>query len=289
MTLHVMPASAPATTSTSPAAIEDDFGWRRIGLFTGVFLLTPIVLAAIAPDLVAPYDPMANSAPALSPPSAAHPLGTDDLGRDLLSMVIAGARGTLLIGFIATFLSIILGTAVGLVAGYLGGLIDEAMMRATEFVKILPRFLVALLVATLFGPSLTGLSLVLGLMSWPGLARMVRAETVVQREREHVVAARALGCSSLDIMRRHILPAAARPALAVIAPVATGAILAEAGLGYLGLSDPATVSWGDLIRNGQAFYAHGWWLSIFPGTTIVLTCLGLALVLEGIGRSARAT
>jgi peptide/nickel transport system permease protein len=152
---------------------------------------------------------------------------------------------------------------------------------------VLPNFLVALLVVTLFGPSLGLLCLVLGLLSWTGLARMVRAETVVQRHREHVIAARALGGTPWWIMRRHILPAAARPALAVIAPVATSAILAEAGLGYLGLSDPRVISWGDLIRNGQTFYAHGWWLSLFPGLAIVLTCLAIALISEGLKQFRR--
>lgn len=258
-------------------------GRRHACLLAGSLLLAPIVLAALAPGLIAPYDPMAQSADAIAPPSLGHPFGSDDLGRDLLSMVIGGARGALMIAAVATSLAVSIGLAVGLLAGFLGGLVDEALMRVTEFVKILPRFLIALLVATLFGPSLFGLCLVLGLMSWTGLARMVRAETIIQRGREHVTAAQALGGRRLGILRRHITPAAAQPVLAVLAPIATSAILAEAGLGFLGLSDPATISWGDLIRNGQEFYAHGWWLSLFPGLTVIVTCLGLALLSEGIG------
>lgn len=269
------------------ALLRGRISGQRAVLLAGAVVLAPILLAALAPGLVAPYDPAVESGPPISPPSPSHLFGTDDLGRDLLSMVIAGARGALTIGVIATSLAVSVGIAVGLLAGFLGGLADEALMRVTEFVKILPRFLVALLVATLFGPSLFGLCLVLGLMSWPGLARMVRAETIVQRGREHVLAAHALGGGRLGILRRHIAPAAAQPALAVLAPVATAAILAEAGLGYLGLSDPATISWGDLIRNGQEFYAHGWWLSVFPGLTVIATCLGLALVFEGTGWRSR--
>lgn len=260
---------------------------RRLAVLAGLLLLAPIILGAIAPQGLAPLDPMAATAAALSPPSAAHPFGSDDLGRDVLSMTIAGARSALLVGFLASFLAITIGVTIGLFAGFLGGFIDDALMRFTDFVMILPRFLVALLVATLFGPSLLGIGLVLGLMSWPGLARMVRAETIVQRARDHVIAAIALGGTPVAVMRRHVLAVAARPALAVLAPVATSAVLAEAGLGYLGLSDPTRISWGDLIRNGQDFYAHGWWLSLFPGLTVVVTCLALALTLNAIGDRQR--
>lgn len=274
-------AERPVTEET--VTLPGRAGGRRLSLAAGLLLLAPIAAAAIAPGLLAPYDPFANTAPALSPPSLAHPLGSDDLGRDMLSMLVLGARGALVIAAGVTTLTLGLGITLGVLAGSLGTLADEALMRLMEFLKVLPNFLVALLVATLFGPSLGLLILVLGVLSCPGLARLVRAETLVQRAREHVIAARALGGTPLWIMRRHILPAAAQPALAVIAPVATSAILAEAGLGYLGLSDPAMISWGDLIRNGQTFYAHGWWLSLFPGLAIVVTCLAVALVGAGIG------
>ncbi len=270
-----------------PALDGYSFGFLRVGTLTGLILLAPIIVAAIAPGLLSPYDPMANTAAALLPPSPVNPFGTDDLGRDLLSQIVSGARSALIVGVVAASLSVVIGIAIGLVSGYAGGLFDEALMRVTEFIKILPRFLIALLVATLYGPSLAGLCLVIGLMSWPGLARIVRAETIAQRSREYVIAARALGNSGFAVMTRHILSAAARPALAVLAPVATSAILAEAGLGYLGLSDPETISWGDLIRNGQEFYAHGWWLSVFPGIAIIITCLGFALVFESVANRDR--
>lgn len=273
---------AAQLTFAESVPLSGRIGRRQACLLAGAIVLAPIVLAAAAPAVIAPHAPMLETAAALSRPSLAHPFGSDDLGRDLLSMVIAGARSALMIAAIATSLSVAIGLMIGLIAGFFGGLADEALMRVTEFVKILPRFLVALLIATLFGPSLFGLCLVLGLMSWPGLARMVRAETLVQRGREHVLAAHSLGADRLGIMLRHIMPAAAQPVLAVLAPIATSAILAEAGLGYLGLSDPAMISWGDLIRNGQEFYAHGWWLSFFPGLAVIATCLGLAMVVEGI-------
>ena len=267
------------------AAARFEVPWQRIALLIGLTLLAPIALAAAAPGLLAPHDPLANVAPALSPPTAAHPLGSDDLGRDMLSMIVHGARGALVLALSVAAMAITIGILVGVSAGSFGFVVDETAMRVTEFIKILPNFLIALLVATLFGPSLWVIALILGGLSWPGLARMVRAETVVQRQREHVLAARALGAHPVAIAWRHILPAAARPAIAVFAPVATGAILAEAGLGYLGLSDASTISWGDLIRNGQAFYAHGWWLSVFPGLAIVVTCVGVALTGESLARS----
>ncbi|XWN32836.1 MAG: ABC transporter permease [Devosia sp.] len=255
---------------------------QSASLALGALLLTPVLLAAIAPGLLSPYEPTANVAPPLRPPSLTHLLGTDDLGRDVLSMVVHGARGALGLAAAVTVLAVGIGVAVGVVAGSFGAVVDEAAMRLTEFIKVLPNFLVALLVATLFGPSLLVLALVLGLLSWPGLARLVRAQTVVERHREHVLAARALGAHPVVVAWRHILPAAARPALAVIAPVATGGVLAEAGLGYLGLSDASAISWGDLIRNGQTFYAHGWWLSLFPGLAVVWTCVAIALGGEGL-------
>ena len=265
---------------------------RNVPLVLGALFLAPVLLAAMAPGLLSPHDPASNVGPPLRPPSLAHPLGTDDLGRDVLSMVVHGARGALGLAAAVAMLAVGIGVTVGVLAGSFGTLIDEASMRVTEFVKVLPNFLVALLVATLFGPSLVVLALVLGLLSWPGLARLVRAQTVVELHKEHVLAARALGVHPAMVAWRHILPAAAAPALAVIAPVATGGVLAEAGLGYLGLSDTSAISWGDLIRNGQTFYAHGWWLSLFPGLAVVWTCVAIALSGEGLvhqGRRSRWT
>ncbi|MSU91235.1 ABC transporter permease subunit [Rhodobacteraceae bacterium 2CG4] len=255
---------------------------RRGALVPALLLLLPVAAAAIAPGLVAPFDPFANSGPALTAPGWAHPFGTDDLGRDLLSGVVYGARTSLTVAALATLLACAIGTGIGMVAGYFGGLIDDALMRFTEFVQVVPRFFVALLVLTLFGPSAVTMALVLGLMSWPGLARLTRAETLSLRGREFVRAAEALGGSPAWILRRHLLPHVQRPVLAVAAPVATGAILTEAGLSYLGLSDPNAMSWGKLIQTGQAFYTHGWWLPLMPGAAIVVTCFGLALLVEGL-------
>lgn len=248
----------------------------------GLLLLTPVALAAMFPGMIAPHDPFANVGPALTSPGLRHPFGTDDLGRDIFSGVVWGARTSLLIGGGSALISIMIGILIGVIAGYTGGWRDDVLMRATEFVMLLPRFFVALLVVTLFGASLINICLVLGLSGWPGLARIARAEALAQRSREHVLASVALGASSWQIMFRHILPAVQQLILSVAAPVVTVAILSEAGLAYLGLGDPNWISWGKMIQNGQIFYNHGWWFSMFPGAAIMATCVGLALLIDGL-------
>lgn len=255
---------------------------RTTVLLLAMALLSPVVLAALLPNLVSPYESFANVGPALSAPSNFHPFGTDDLGRDLLSGVASGARTSLTVAALVTLMSVLIGCLTGTVAGYFGGWVDDLLMRFTEFVQVVPRFFIALLVLSLFGASVGNVILVLGLTSWPGLARLVRAETLSHRAREYVLAAIALGGTSTWIMRRHILPQVAQPVLAVVAPIATGAILTEAGLSYLGLTDPNVMSWGKLIQNGQSFFTHGWWLPVMPGLAVIMTCMGLALLVEAI-------
>ncbi|MDU8944310.1 ABC transporter permease [Ovoidimarina sediminis] len=241
-------------------------------------ILVPVVLAALMPGIIAPYNPQAAVGPALAPPGADYLFGTDDLGRDLFSMLVHGARSAAILAVVSVILTLLVGGILGVAAGLAGGLVDAVITRFAEFVAIMPRLLVLLLLATLFGPSLELAAVTIGLMSWPGLARIVRAESRAQKYAEHVLAAHALGATDWRIGRRHILPAAIGPALSVIGPIATAAILTEAGLSYLGLSDPDLISWGDLIRNGQSFFHQGWWLSLFPGLAIVLSCLGLTLL-----------
>ncbi len=255
---------------------------RPLSFWIGASTLAPIVLAACFPTSIAPYDPFDDVAQPLSAPTLVHLFGTDDLGRDLFSGIVTGARTSLMVGGITSAISVTLGLSIGLTAGFFGGLVGDILMRIAELVQVLPRFFIALLVLTLFGASTLNLCIVLGLFSWSGLARLVRAETLSHREREYVRAATAMGGSSYWIMRRHILPLVRRPIFAVLAPIATSAILMEAGLSYLGISDPNRMSWGKLIQNGQSFFNHGWWLSLFPGLAVMATCVGIALVVEGL-------
>jgi peptide/nickel transport system permease protein len=255
-----------------------------VSVWLGLVLLAPGLIAAVAAPWLAPADPWAAAGPALQAPSARHWLGTDDLGRDLLSLVIYGARTSLIVGLAVAGLALLLGMLVGLVSGYAGGWADDLLMRLTELFQVMPRFFLALVVITLFGNSLANLVLVLALTSWTGLARLARAEVLSLREREFVVGARAVGLAPSRILWRHILPNAIQPLLASAALVISAAILTEAGLSFLGLGDPNTVSWGYLLNNAQPFMRHAWWLPLFPGLAIIVTVLGLSLALDSLSR-----
>ena len=250
-------------------------------MLIGGLLLLPILAAALAPDLLAPHDPWASVAPPFEPPSPTYPFGTDDLGRDLLSQIVAGARTSVTAGVAVALLAALIGTGIGVSAGFLGGWTDDVLMRLCEIVQVVPRFFVAILVAALFGASLENLILVLGLTAWPGLARIARAEALSLRGREFVQAALALGGSAPWVLRRHVLPQASRPVVAALSLILCSAILTEAGLSYLGLADPNVISWGRLINNAQAFLYRAWWLSVFPGLAIALTVVAIALLVDG--------
>lgn len=250
----------------------------------GLLLLAPVLLAAITAPWLAPFEPWAAAGPALQAPSADYWLGTDDLGRDLLSLIIYGARTSLVVGLSVALLALSLGGLIGLVSGYAGGWTDDLLMRLTELFQVLPRFFLALVVIALFGNSLSNLILVLALTSWSGLARLARAEVLSLREREFVVGARAVGVKPLRILSRHILPNALGPLLASAALVVSAAILTEAGLSFLGLGDPNAISWGYLLNNAQPFLRRAWWLPLFPGLAIVITVLGVSLILEAVNR-----
>lgn len=252
----------------------------RVAFWLGLLLLTPGLLAALAAPQLAPADPFVSVGAPLEPPSAAHLLGTDDLGRDLLSAVIYGARTSLLVGGAVAALALAIGTLIGLVAGFLGGWGDDLLMRLTEMFQVLPRFFLAILVIALFGSSLSNLVLVLALTSWTGLARIARAEVLSLREREFVVSARAIGARPARILWRHILPHAIQPLLASAALIVGSAILTETGLSFLGLGDPDLISWGYLLNNAQPFIRRAWWLPVFPGLALVITVLGLSLWLD---------
>jgi peptide/nickel transport system permease protein len=237
-------------------------------------MLLWVAVAAFAP-LLAPTDPFAVDGPALSPPSAAYPLGTDALGRDLLSGIVYGARTSLIVAGSVAALVALVGTAVGLASGFLGGWADDVLMRLTEALQVLPRFFLALVVIAFFGPGLDRLVLVLGLTSWPLLARVVRAEVLSLRHREFVDAATVSGASRTRVVLREILPNAVPPGLALLGLVVAQVILIEASLGFLGLGDPNVISWGQLASEAQRFLRVAWWLTVFPGVAILVVVFGL--------------
>lgn len=246
------------------------------GAMTAAFVLVGV----LAPWL-APHDPFAIDGPPLTGPSAAYPFGTDSLGRDLLSGVIHGTRTSLIVALATALVVFFVGVLVGLVAGYVGGRGDDVLMRFTEFVQVIPRFFLALVVIAMFGAGIDRLVLVLGLTSWPLLARVVRSEVLSLRHRDFVVAARADGASPVDIILRELLPNVMPTSLIYVGLVVAQVLLVEAGLGFLGLGDPNVISLGFLSSQAQQFLRAAWWLSFFPGLAIVLIVLGLNLLADG--------
>jgi peptide/nickel transport system permease protein len=250
--------------------------------FLGAILVTAIGVLALLGPLVLPGSPLAAAGAALQPPGGAFLFGTDDLGRDVLLGVVYGARVSLLAGGIAALTSAVLGTAVGAAAGFYGPPLDDLLMRLTEAVLIAPRFFLAMLVAALFGPSLWYLALLLGLTFWPQTARLVRARVLSLRQREYVVAARAVGLTPARILVRHVLPNAASVVVITAALQVGAAILVEASLSFLGLGDRSQISWGYMLNNAQPFLRTAWWMSVFPGLALALTVLGTNLFADGL-------
>ena len=248
----------------------------------GATLVTAIGALALLGPLVVPGNPLAAAGTALQPPGGAHLLGTDDLGRDVLLGVVYGARVSLLAGGIAALTSALVGTAVGAAAGFYGPPLDDVLMRLTEAVLIAPRFFLAVLVAALFGPSLWYLALLLGLTFWPQTARLLRAQILSLRQREYVVAARAVGLTPARILVRHVLPNAASVVVITAALQVGAAILVEASLSFLGLGDRSQISWGYMLNNAQPFLRTAWWMSVFPGLALALTVLGTNLFADGL-------
>ena len=237
-----------------------------------------------------PADPnLPNLEVKLDPPSRAHWLGTDNLGRDVLSRILHGAYISLTVGFVAVGVSITIGIAVGAVSGYAGGWVDNVLMRVVDAVMCFPSFFLILTVVALLGPSLWNIIFVIGLVSWPGTARLVRAEFLTLREADYAVAARALGQRPFWIIFRHVLPNAMAPVLVSAVLGVAGAILTEAGLSYLGLGvQPPQPTWGNIISDGKTYLLDAWWLILFPGVAILVTTLAFYLTGEGLREALQA-
>ena len=240
------------------------------------------VFAAALAYRLSPYDPFALGDETLIAPRGDHWMGTDDLGRDTLSRVIHGSRVPLLVGFLATAASMALGILIGSLSGYFGGRTDIVLMRVTEYVLVVPRFFLALLVVAMLGTGIEKIILVIGILGWPEVARVVRAQFLTFREREFVVAARAIGASHAKVIFREILPNAIPPAVVVASILVARAILLEAGLSFLGLGDPNLISWGSLLSEAQERISASVWLALFPGLAISLLVLCINLFGDGI-------
>ncbi|MBV9133549.1 MAG: ABC transporter permease [Chloroflexi bacterium] len=267
--------SMDAVQHMDPAAL---FGFAIIMLF---------VLAALLAPLIEPRDPLAQDlASRLKPPGFTDPqsgtrlwLGTDGLGRDILSRLIEGARVSLLVGACGASLSAVLGTSIGLSAGYLGGWFDAAMMRIVDVWQAVPYTILAIAIAVILGPSLQNVILVLGISSWVNYARVVRSETLSQRHGEVVLAARVVGAGHLRIVLRHVLPQVAASIVVLSSLMVGSMILFEASLSFLGLGvQPPTPSWGNMVLDGVEPIRVAWWVSLFPGLAILLVVMAINIL-----------
>ena len=262
--------------------------WKRLGLsrhragLVGLALVLGLAVLAIGADVISPAERGGLGADVTTPPGTAHIMGTDDLGRDVFHRFVHGARISLLIGAVAAVTSTLIGSAIGLVAGYRGGRSDDALMRFTESIQVVPRFFLALVVAVLLGASVLNVIIIIGLLSWPGIARLVRAETLSLREQEFVLAARAVGARDVRIMLRQILPNAIAPAVVAGTLLVSQAVLTESALSFLGLGDQNRPSWGSMLHQAQDYFRVAWWLSVFPGLGVVVASLGFNLLGDGL-------
>lgn len=247
----------------------------------GVAILVLLAGVAAGASWLAPRSPFSTAAPPLLPPGWEHPFGTDDLGRDVFSGVVHGARTSLYAGASAAAIAAGLGLLVGGLAAVRGGAIDQLLMRATDFFQALPRFLLVVTIVSLFGHSFVLIILAIGLTEWPITARLFRAQALTTLQRDFVLASRAAGAGNLSILWRHVLPATLAVMAAQISYHAGGAILIESGLSLIGLGDSAVMSWGTLLGGALRFMREAWWMSVFPGLAITLTVLSCNLVAEG--------
>lgn len=245
-----------------------------------------LIVAAMVGPSVAPFDPAAPVAPQLAEPMAPGApfyLGTDDLGRDVLSRLLYGARISLLVGIVAMVVTMVIGTAVGITAGYFGGVVDVILMRATDVMLAFPGLLLAVALVAVLRPSVWTIFIVIGLVSWTGVARVIRSEVLSLRERDFVLAARALGARHRRILRRHVLPNVA-PTIVVIAALSTsGTILLDAGLSFLGIGvPPPTPTWGRMIQEATSYYRVAPWLMLFPGAAVLYAVLTFNFIAYGL-------
>jgi len=211
-----------------------------------------------------------------------HPLGTDDKGRDMLAMLVSGARVSLQVGLLATLIAILIGTIMGVVSAYLGGVADMALMRFTDIMMTFPFFLLLVFIIFIFGPSLVFIILVIGLTGWTGTARLVRSEALSLRTREFIMASKSLGASDSRIVFRHLIPNVISSVIVIATLSIPGVILAEAALSFIGLGDPTVTSWGMVLNAGQRSLDTAWWVAVEPGIMLFLTVLAFNFLGDGI-------
>jgi peptide/nickel transport system permease protein len=259
------------------------FIWRFPRMAVGAAIIVVVLATAIAAPLLFPFSPWEmRGAPFTPPGSPEFLLGSDALGRDIAAAIAYGAVVSLMIGCISTAVSLGFGISLGAVAGYVGGRVDDAIMRFAEFFQTIPSFLLAILLVAIFKPSLVSIIAAIALVSWPPVARVVRAEFLALRQREFVQAAEVLGVSHARIVYQTLLPNALPPVIVLGSLMVASSILTESALSFLGLGDANWMSWGFLVGSGRSVIRIGWWISVMPGLAIFTTVLGLNLFGEGL-------
>ena len=268
--------------------------WRRFrrnrGAVFGLIVLLLVALMVAFGPLLAAHDPWDMvEQPFLQPgQQSGFALGTDTLGRDILSGVVLGARVSLLIGIVSTLVSLLIGVGVGALSGYFGGWVDATLMRFTELFQAIPSFALAIELVAIFEPSVKSIVAAIAIVSWPPVARLVRGEFLTLRQRDFVAAAQLSGQSTPRIILTQILPNAMSPIIVMASLMVATAILLESSLSFLGLGDPNQMSWGYMVGSARTVLRQAWWMAVFPGAAIVLTVLALNLVGEGLNDGLNA-
>jgi peptide/nickel transport system permease protein len=264
------------------------FQRNRMGL-VGLVMLVMAVGMAVTAAWLAPYNPKQAVKVSIdtiyAPPSPQHWLGTDDAGKDVLSNLIYGARVSLTVGFFASFISVVIGGAIGIVAGFYGGRIENLLMRFTDVMLVIPDLPLAIVLVAIIGPGLLTIITVIGILYWTGSARLVRSQVLSVKERKFVLRARAIGAGNLYIIRRHIFPSVFPLMVVNTVLVISSAIITESSLAFIGLADPTTLSWGQMLnfaftRGGMS--AEAWWALVLPGLAIVWVVLACTLLGHGL-------
>ena len=263
-------------------------GFRRFlrnrGAALGAVIAIALILTAMLAPLLAPYDPIRISLDdVLGPPSPAHPMGTDEQGRDVFSRVMFGARTSLQLGLISIAIAAFSGTVLGLVSGYFGGLANQVIVSAMDVMLAFPGILLAMSIIAILGPGLSNAMIAVGISWVPSYARMVRGSTLSARQLEYVVAAHSVGCQTPRILVRHILPNVIAPVIVLASLGVAGAIVVGASLSFLGLgAQPPTPEWGSMLSTGRNYLRTAWWLMTFPGLAIVITVMAMNLLGDGL-------
>jgi len=257
---------------------------RNRGAILGLVMIVLLVIVAVAAPWVAPYDPLEQSIrEALQAPSARHPFGTDEIGRDMLSRIIYGARISLRVGLISVAIGSVVGTTLGIAAGFYGGWADNVIMRITDVLAAFPGMLLALTVIAILGPGLFNAMIAVGFGSIPSYTRIARGSTMAIRNCLYVEGARAVGCKNARIMRRYILPNVLPPLIVIVTLGVAGAILTASGLSFLGLgARPPTPEWGAMLSTGRTYLRQSWWFAVFPGLAITLTVVSINMFGDGL-------